>query len=98
MTIQLPEELDGPLHAGVLGGRFATADELVAEAVREYLGHARPGAARTSSEDAEAPDRPIWELIEEENRAIPPETWDVLPTDLSEQHDHYVYGTPKRID
>jgi len=22
--------------------------------------------------------------------------WDALPTDLSEQHDHYIYGTPKR--
>jgi hypothetical protein len=40
--------------------------------------------------------KPIWEVIEEENRSIPPEVWDTLPTDLSEQHDHYIYGTPKR--
>jgi hypothetical protein len=40
--------------------------------------------------------KPIWEVIEEENRSIPPEVWDALPADLSEQHDHYIYGTPKR--
>ena len=27
---------------------------------------------------------------------VPDEEWDKLPTDLAEQHDHYIYGTPKR--
>jgi hypothetical protein len=44
---------------------------------------------------ASTADKPIWEVIEEENRSIPPEVWDALPADLSEQHDHYLYGTPK---
>ena len=29
-------------------------------------------------------------------RALPPETLDRLPTDGASQHDHYIYGTPKR--
>src|SRR4051812_49190261 len=29
-------------------------------------------------------------------RALPPEVLDALPDDLAAQHDHYLYGTPKR--
>ena len=29
-------------------------------------------------------------------RALPPETLDRLPADGAAQHDHYIYGTPKR--
>jgi predicted DNA-binding antitoxin AbrB/MazE fold protein len=28
--------------------------------------------------------------------ALPPETLDRLPPDGASQHDHYIYGTPKR--
>lgn len=42
------------------------------------------------------PPRPIWEMVEELLKAIPQEVQDSLPTDGSEQHDHYIYGTPKR--
>lgn len=28
--------------------------------------------------------------------ALPPGTLDSLPNDLAAQHDHYLYGTPKR--
>ena len=56
-------------------------------------------ACPAASDEATAPARkPIWEIIEEDNRSIPPEVWDALPTDLAEQHDHYIYGTPKRTD
>jgi len=51
----------------------------------------------TGEEPPATAHKPIWEVIEEENRSIPPEVWDSLPTDLSEQHDHYIYGTPKRL-
>ena len=27
---------------------------------------------------------------------VPDAEWDKLPTDLAAQHDHYLYGTPKR--
>jgi len=40
--------------------------------------------------------RPIEEVIREIASRVPPEEWDRLPPDLSEQHDHYIYGSPKR--
>lgn len=40
--------------------------------------------------------RPIWEEILDLTKDIPPEELDKLPTDGAAQHDHYIYGTPKR--
>jgi len=42
------------------------------------------------------PRRPIWERILDLVKDVPPEELDKLPTDGASQHDHYIYGTPKR--
>jgi antitoxin component of MazEF toxin-antitoxin module len=57
--------------------------ELVAEVQidRIILGPAAPSLA---------------ERIAARARALPPEVLAALPDDLAAQHDHYLYGTPKR--
>ena len=40
--------------------------------------------------------RPIWEIIEEISNQAPAGTWDSVPTDGSVNHDHYLYGAPKK--
>jgi len=40
--------------------------------------------------------RPIEEILAELATELPEEEWDRLPGDLSDNIDHYVYGTPKR--
>jgi len=40
--------------------------------------------------------RPIWEIITELSNQAPPGTWDDVPTDGSVNHDHYLYGAPKK--
>jgi hypothetical protein len=40
--------------------------------------------------------RPIWEVIAEISSEIPMEEWEKLPSDGSVNHDHYLYGAPKR--
>jgi hypothetical protein len=40
--------------------------------------------------------RPIWEIFEEISSQAPPGTWDSVPTDGSVNHDHYLYGAPKK--
>jgi len=43
------------------------------------------------------PARPsLAERIVARARALPQETLDRLPADGASQHDHYIYGTPKR--
>jgi bifunctional DNA-binding transcriptional regulator/antitoxin component of YhaV-PrlF toxin-antitoxin module len=38
----------------------------------------------------------LAERIVARARALPAEALDALPDDLAAQHDHYLYGTPKR--
>ena len=41
------------------------------------------------------PDRPVWQMVEELLKEIPVDDLERMPTDGAEQHDHYIYGTPK---
>jgi hypothetical protein len=52
--------------------------------------HAQP------SSNATQPYKPIWEIAEELVQDMPPEIVATLPIDGAEQHDRYIYGTPKR--
>ncbi len=38
----------------------------------------------------------IWEKLRNIMADVPDEEWAKVPTDGSYQHDHYLYGTPKR--
>ncbi len=40
--------------------------------------------------------RPIWEIFAELSAQVPAEEWSKRPPDGAEQHDHYLYGAPKR--
>jgi hypothetical protein len=40
--------------------------------------------------------RSIWEIIAEISSEIPDEEWEKLPSDGSVNHDHYLYGAPKK--
>lgn len=52
-------------------------------------------AVDTETMPLETP-RPIEEVLGEIGARVPPEEWARLPTDFSDQLDHYLYGTPKR--
>lgn len=38
----------------------------------------------------------IWDKIHAHAAEIPDEEWEKMPVDGSEQHDHYLYGSPKK--
>lgn len=40
-------------------------------------------------------DRPIWERIVEIGAQVPAEEWAQVPSDLSKNLKHYLYGRPK---
>lgn len=44
----------------------------------------------------ERPEQTIWEKIREYAKEVPDEVWERMPADGTEQHDHYLYGTPKK--
>jgi hypothetical protein len=39
--------------------------------------------------------RPIWEVILDNMKDVPPEEFEKLPKDGASEHDHYLYGHPK---
>jgi len=40
--------------------------------------------------------RPIWEIFVDSMKDLPPEIMATMPKDGASQHDHYIYGWPKR--
>ena len=93
MTIRLKPELERLVRDKVASGEFDSADEFVAHAVREALG-VNGGNEEQPADKAEG--RPIWEAIEEIWRDVPAEELAKLPKDGASQHDHYIYGLPKK--
>lgn len=86
-------------HEAAAAGR--TIEEHVAAVVSQYV---RPEASRVTKpvqvDDGEPqlpPDyKPIWEQVAEIFADVPEEELEKLPRDGAEQHDHYLYGAPKK--
>jgi Arc/MetJ-type ribon-helix-helix transcriptional regulator len=95
LTVTIPDHLERYLREAVAEGRFASIDQAVTLAVGrlEYDDVIRQ---RPTAPPLPANYKPIWEIAQEIAASIPDEEWAKLPTDGAEQHDHYIYGTPKR--
>ncbi|MGO9598737.1 MAG: hypothetical protein ACLP7Q_12180 [Isosphaeraceae bacterium] len=101
MTIHLPENLERPILAAVHSGRYASLDDAMADAASllvQRLGQEQLQSQSLSTSQPEEPrtQKSIWERILERSQTVPDEEWNKLPVDGAEQHDHYIYGTPKR--
>ena len=55
-------------------------------------GHAEPPADHESQPGT----KPLWEIAADLLKDVPQEVLDRLPPDGAAQHDHYIYGKPKR--
>lgn len=99
MTIHLPENLEISIRETVDSGQFASLDDAMAEAARlllSQIGQRKQEIREPVSDQVTQTHKPIWEEILELTADIPDEEWAKLPVDAAEQHDHYIYGTPKR--
>ena len=96
MNISLPGDLGEFVRQQVESGAYASEEALVAEAVRLLRERTPKPSANGSGAPEGAPRKPIWEVAAEIMADLPPEVLEQLPVDGAEQHDHYIYGTPKR--
>jgi Arc/MetJ-type ribon-helix-helix transcriptional regulator len=99
MTIHLPPEIERSIQAAVHSGYFASVDDAMTEAASLLLERLKQEqATQTAASPAKAAPKhkPIWEVAADIRNSIPAEEWAKLPVDGAEQHDHYIYGTPKR--
>ncbi|MBR8836310.1 MAG: type II toxin-antitoxin system HicB family antitoxin [Stigonema ocellatum SAG 48.90 = DSM 106950] len=71
------------------GLSFMEAITNLQSAIEQYL-------ATSSVTESQQQHKPIWEVADEILMNIPDEVLNELPHDGAQQHDHYIYGTPKK--
>jgi hypothetical protein len=71
------------------------APEILLEEFLDFIIFAKMRRQSQPSSNATQPYKPIWEIAEELVQDMPQEVLATLPIDGAEQHDHYIYGTPK---
>ncbi|MGA8025654.1 MAG: CopG family transcriptional regulator [Bryobacteraceae bacterium] len=92
LTINLPNE-----HEAALNARARAEGVSAEEVARQLLTQAlAPSPRLPLPARIHDPKRPIWEVIAERAEALPSEVFERLPEDGASQHDHYIYGLPKR--
>ena len=82
VMIELPDE-----QAAVLNAKAAAEGLSLAEWIRK-LADQSPAATK--------PHRHISEIIRENMSRVPSEIMATMPKDGAREHDHYIYGLPKR--
>ena len=92
MTITLPlQPQEEARLVAAAQAKGVSTDDLLREALNRVLADA---AALPETANAEA--RPIWEVMLDNIEGISPEEFAKLPKDGASEHDHYLYGHPKR--
>jgi hypothetical protein len=52
-------------------------------------------ASHAASEPQTGKTPPVWEVVSEIGKKVPLREWRKVPSDLSKNLDHYLYGAPK---
>ena len=90
-TVNFPDSLFEK-SAALAAARGATVEAFIVGAVAKEVdgdgGSCVPVMAKQS--------RPIWEVLVDNMKAVPPDDLAALPTDGASQIDHYIHGVPKR--
>jgi hypothetical protein len=91
VTIQLSDDQAAALQAQAAAEGLTVDLWLQRLAERSALG-LLPGQPQTPATGR----RPVWETITERMKSVPAEVFERLPRDGASEHDHYLYGSPKR--
>jgi len=91
MAITLPLEPQEEARLVALAqAKGVSTDTLVREALDKVLAET-PG----QPEEPKHESRPIWDVMLDNMKDVPPEEFVRLPKDGASEHDHYLYGHPK---
>lgn len=94
LTIELPDERQTVLAAKARA-RGLSAEQYARQLLENALDVSGAPVA-VSLEDQGSDSRPIWEIMLDNLKSIPPEAFDKLPKDGASEVDHYLYGHLKR--
>jgi hypothetical protein len=90
VTLELSPEREAALKAQAQAHGLSVEQWLI-QLADQYSPNPQPSF---SVEDRDLP--PIWEVIADNMKKVPPEDLALLPKDGASQIDHYLYGHPKR--
>ena len=90
ITLALQPQEEARLVA-VAKAKGVSTDTLVREALDKILAD-----ASDTPDDLKHESRPIWDVILDNMKDVPAEEFARLPRDGASEHDHYLYGHPKR--
>jgi len=89
VTIQLSDEQAAALQAQA-ASKGLSIDAWLQQLAEQYAQQTPPCSPQKRDE------RPIWEVIADNMKDVPPSEFEKLPKDGASEHDHYLYGHPKR--
>jgi Arc/MetJ-type ribon-helix-helix transcriptional regulator len=100
MQIDIAPETERLVREEISSGHFRSVDEMIKAAAETW--RERNVDLRTISKDENVtpgeaqPRRPLSARIREIWADMPDDVRAMLPADGASQHDHYIYGVPKR--
>ena len=84
-------ELVQRVNAHIEAGHFHDRDEFIEKALA-IIDERMPAVANGTKAATE----PFWQSFTSDLHALPDAVFEGLPTDSASEHDHYLYGAPKR--
>ena len=94
-AFHLPRAGEAPCHR-ILSKKFVIKVHALSDAEQRRLLNIIDELLNEAQNAPPSTARPIWEIFEQLSGQVPPNEWSKLPSDGAEQHDHYLYGAPKR--
>ena len=95
MPISLPPDLDARIQQEVARAGYRSPDEVIRKAL-DALDAEEQHEAPPPAKGKKGPAVPLWQRFQNAVGSIPEEELATLPPDGASEHDHYLYGMPKR--
>lgn len=95
MPISLPPDLDARIQQKVSGAGYRSPDEVIRKAL-DALDAKEQQETPLPTKEKKRPAVPVWQRFQDATHSLPEEELATLPPDGASEHDHYLYGLPKR--
>jgi hypothetical protein len=90
MNIEIHQpELESFIQQPMQSGAFRSVEDFLMQALITAAPAHDPGESRETPV-------PFWKTFTNEVHALPDDVFNRLPADGASEHDHYLYGSPKR--
>ncbi len=95
MPISLPPDLDARIQQKVSEAGYRSPDEVIRKAL-DALDAKEQQETPLSTKEKKRLAVPVWQRFQNAVHSLPKEELAALPSNGASEHDHYLYGLPKR--